>query len=134
MRAFAVAGPSQPIVQQLVAQLPWGQNLVLLERLDEPATRIWYAEQVIAHGWSRSILAINIQRPLHKRAGRAVNNFKATLPPPDSDLAAQVFKDPYLFDFLGTADPRHVKLPRFGGHPKTGVSDAEKATTTAVLT
>ena len=109
MRAFAVAWPSQPIVQQLVAQLPWGQNLVLLERLDEPATRIWYAEQVIAHGWSRSILAINIQRQLHKRAGRAVNNFKATLPPPDSDLAAQVFKDPYLFDFLGTADPRRER-------------------------
>lgn len=109
MRAFAVAWPSQPIVQQLVAQLPWGQNLVLLERLDEPATRIWYAEQVIAHGWSRAILAINIQRQLHKRAGRAVNNFKATLPPPDSDLAAQVFKDPYLFDFLGTADPRRER-------------------------
>jgi len=109
MRAFAVAWPSQPIVQQLVARLPWGQNLVLLERLDEPATRIWYAEQVIAHGWSRSILAINIQRQLHKRAGRAVNNFKATLPPPDSDLAAQVFKDPYLFDFLGTADPRRER-------------------------
>jgi predicted nuclease of restriction endonuclease-like (RecB) superfamily len=109
MRAFAVAWPSKPIVQQLVAQLPWGQNLVLLARLEEPATRIWYAEQVIAHGWSRSILAINIQRQLHKRAGRAVNNFKATLPPPDSDLAAQVFKDPYLFDFLGTADPRRER-------------------------
>jgi len=109
MRAFAVAWPSQPIVQQLVAQLPWGQNLLLLERVDDPATRIWYAEQVIAHGWSRSILAINIQRQLHKRAGRSVNNFKATLPPPDSDLAAQVFKDPYLFDFLGTADPRRER-------------------------
>lgn len=109
MRAFAVAWPSKPIVQQLVAQLPWGQNLVLLARLEEPATRIWYAEQVIAHGWSRSILAINIQRQLHKRAGRAVNNFKATLPPPDSDFAAQVFKDPYLFDFLGTADPRRER-------------------------
>lgn len=64
---------------------------------------------MIAHGWSRSILVLNIQRQLHKRAGRAVNNFKATLPPPDSDLAAQVFKDPYLFDFLGTADPRRER-------------------------
>lgn len=109
MRAFAVAWPNQQIVQRLVAQLPWGQNLTLLEPLDETATRIWYAEQVIAHGWSRSILAINIQRQLHKRAGRAVNNFKATLPPPDSDLAAQVFKDRYLFDFLCTADPRRER-------------------------
>lgn len=109
MRAFAVAWPNQQIVQRVVARLPWGQNLTLLERLDDPATRIWYAEQVIAHGWSRAILAMNIQRQLHKRAGRAVNNFKATLPPPDSDLAAQVFKDPYLFDFLGTADPRRER-------------------------
>ena len=109
MRAFAVAWPNHQIVQRVVARLPWGQNLTLLERLDDPATRIWYAEQVIAHGWSRPILAINIQRQLHKRAGRAVNNFKDTLPPPDSDLAAQVFKDPYLFDFLGTADPRRER-------------------------
>ena len=109
MRAFAVAWPNQQIVQRVVARLPWGQNLTLLERLDDPATRVWYAEQVIAHGWSRPILAMNIQRQLHKRAGRAVNNFKATLPPPDSDLAAQVFKDPYLFDFLGTADPRRER-------------------------
>lgn len=109
MRAFAVAWPNQQIVQRLVAQLPWGQNIALLERLDDPATRIWYAEQVIAHGWSCSILGINIQRQLHKRAGRAVNNFNATLPPPESDLAAQVFKDPYLFDFLGTADPRRER-------------------------
>ncbi len=109
MRAFAVAWPNQQIVQRVVARLPWGQNLTLLERLDDPATRIWYAEQVIAHGWSRPILAMNIQRQLHKRAGRAVNNFKDTLPPPDSDVAAQVFKDPYLFDFLGSADPRRER-------------------------
>ncbi len=109
MRAFAVAWPNQQIVQRVVARLPWGQNLTLLERLDDPATRVWYAEQVIAHGWSRPVLAMNIQRQLHKRAGRAVNNFKDTLPPPDSDLAAQVFKDPYLFDFLGTADPRRER-------------------------
>ena len=64
MRAFAVAWPKQQIVQRVVAQLPWGLNLTLLERLDDPATRIWYAEQVIAHGWSRAILAINIQRHL----------------------------------------------------------------------
>lgn len=50
MRAFAVAWPKEPIVQRVVARLPWGQNLTLLERLDDPATRIWYAEQVIAHG------------------------------------------------------------------------------------
>ena len=76
MRAFAVAWPNQQIVQRVVARLPWGQNLTLLERLDDPATRIWYAEQVIAHKKSRAILAINIQRQLHKRAGRAVKQLQ----------------------------------------------------------
>lgn len=106
MLAVAVAGAGSTNRATGRCTIAVGQNLTLLERLDDPATRIWYAEQVIAHGWSRPILAMNIQRQLHKRTGRAVNNFNAMLPPPDSDLAAQVFKDPCLFDFLGTADPR----------------------------
>jgi predicted nuclease of restriction endonuclease-like (RecB) superfamily len=80
--------------------------MVLLDALDDQATRCWYAAQAIEHGWSRSILGLQIDRKAHARHGRAANNFKQTLPPSDSDLAAQVFKDPYLFDFLGTADPR----------------------------
>jgi predicted nuclease of restriction endonuclease-like (RecB) superfamily len=58
------------------------------------------------HGWSHNILVLQIQGRLHERQGKAITNFRDTLPPPASDLAAQVFKDPYLFDFLGTADPR----------------------------
>lgn len=106
MRAFAAAWPDGEFVQQVVAQMPWGQNVVLLDRIDEPGVRAWYARRVVAEGWSRNILALQISRRLHEREGRAQNNFPATLPPPDSDMAAQVFKDPYLFDFLGTADPR----------------------------
>jgi predicted nuclease of restriction endonuclease-like (RecB) superfamily len=106
MRAFAASWPEREVVQQLVAQIPWGQNVVLLDRLAEDATRRWYAERVVAEGWSRSVLALQIDRRLHEREGRAIHNFPATLPPPGSDLAAQAFKDPYLFDFLGTADPR----------------------------
>ena len=60
----------------------------------------------LENGWSRNILALQIESGLYERQGKAVTNFPATLPPADSDLAAQVFKDPYLFDFLGTADPR----------------------------
>ena len=52
------------------------------------------------------MLVHQIETQLHLREGSAINNFKTTLPPPDSDLTAQVFKDPYIFDFLGTADPR----------------------------
>jgi predicted nuclease of restriction endonuclease-like (RecB) superfamily len=106
MRSFATAWTSRPILQQLAAKLPWGHHMVLLDALDDQATRCWYAAQAFEHGWSRSILGLQIDRKAHARHGRAANNFKQTLPRSDSDLAAQVFKDPYLFDFLGTADPR----------------------------
>lgn len=67
---------------------------------------IWYAARTVQHGWSRNVLVVQIDSCSHLRHGKAQNNFPATLPPPDSDMAAQVFKDPYLFDFLGTDAPR----------------------------
>jgi predicted nuclease of restriction endonuclease-like (RecB) superfamily len=106
MRAFAAAWPDRAIVQRVIAQLPWRQNIALLERLGDAATRLWYAEQTIRNGWSQPVLCFQIERRAHERQGKAVSNFPATLPPAESDLAGQVFKDPYLFDFLGTADPR----------------------------
>ena len=63
-------------------------------------------KKTLEHGWSRNILAIQIETKLHERQGKAINNFQAALPPADSDMAAQIFKDPYVFDFLGTDDPR----------------------------
>jgi predicted nuclease of restriction endonuclease-like (RecB) superfamily len=109
MRDFASAWPEREIVQRLLPNLPWGQNVVLLDKVRDPKTRLWYASQCAEHGWSRSVLALQIERRLHERQGKALTNFAATLPPGDSDLAAQVFKDPYLFDFLGTADPRRER-------------------------
>ncbi len=109
MRAFAAAWPDRAIVQQLAAQIPWFHNCILLDRVQGPADREWYIRQTIQNGWSRNILALQIESRLHKRQGKAVTNFPATLPPSDSDMAAQVFKDPYLFDFLGTADPRRER-------------------------
>lgn len=106
MRAFASAWPEKSIVQQAVAQIPWSHNLILLEKLGDPKVRLWYARKSIEQGWSRDILAIQIERELHRREGKAIGNFRKTLPPQTSDMAGQVFKDPYLFDFLGTADPR----------------------------
>jgi predicted nuclease of restriction endonuclease-like (RecB) superfamily len=109
MRSFAEAYPDAAIVKQLVSQLPWGQVIRLLQRVKEPAVREWYARQCVAYGWSRSILELQIDRRAHVRHGKAISNFRTTLPPGDSDLAGQVFKDPYLFDFLGTADPRRER-------------------------
>ena len=106
MRTFAEAWPEREIVQRCVAQIPWRSNLALLDKLEDYQTRLWYAHNTIENGWSREILAMQIESNLHKRQGKAINNFDISLPPADSDMAAQVFKDPYLFDFLGTADPR----------------------------
>jgi predicted nuclease of restriction endonuclease-like (RecB) superfamily len=93
------------ILQQLVTKLPWGQNVILLDKVNDLRARLWYAQQTVTHGWSRSILALQIKSGAHARAGNAVHNFHATLPPPQSDLAAQVLKDPYIFDFLTLAEP-----------------------------
>jgi len=106
MRAFAAAWPDRAIVQQLAAQIPWFHNCILLDRVQAPLEREWYIRQTIEHGWSRNILALQISGHASQRAGQAITNFPATLPPVDSDMAGQIFKDPYLFDFLGTADPR----------------------------
>lgn len=109
MRAFAAAWPNHEIVQKALAQLSWHQNLVLLQKLKSTEHRLWYAEKAYEHGWSGNILAIQIETQAHARFGKAPNNFPATLPPLDSDHAAQIFKDPYLFDFLGTDAPRRER-------------------------
>ena len=106
MRAFATAWPDRELVQRTVAQLSWGQNIVLLEKLTHDDDRLWYAARTLEHGWSRDMLGLQIRGQAHLRHGKAQNNFPATLPPPESDMAVQVFKDPYMFDFLGTDAPR----------------------------
>ncbi len=100
MRAFAEAWPDEAIVQQVVGRIPWGHNVRLLDRLSTPDERVWYARQAIEYGWSRNVLEIHIESRLHERQGQAVTNFQRVLPAPQSDLAAQLLKDPYNFDFL----------------------------------
>ena len=100
MRAFAAAWSDEPIVQQVVAQIPWGHNVRLLDRLNTAEERLWYARQTMEFGWSRSVLELHIETRLHLRQGQAATNFGRTLPPTQSDLARQLLKDPYNFDFL----------------------------------
>jgi len=106
MRKFAESWSDRIIVQEVLAQITWYHNLALLEKCKDIEVRLWYAHKTIEHGWSRNILAIQIETRLHERQGKAVSNFSAALPPADSDMVAQIFKDPYIFDFLGTDDPR----------------------------
>lgn len=104
MRAFAEAYPEEAFVQEVLAQITWYHNITLLDRVKDPAARGWYVEQTRAHGWSRNILVLQIETDLYGRQGKAVTNFSRTLPAPDSDLAEQTLKDPYVFDFLTLAD------------------------------
>ncbi len=113
MRKFALCWPDYEIVQRVVAQIPWRTNITLLDKLKEQEERIWYADKTIENGWSKTILELQIQSRLMERTGKTVNNFPAALPPKDSDMANQIFKDPYLFDFLGTDMPRReVEIER----------------------
>jgi predicted nuclease of restriction endonuclease-like (RecB) superfamily len=126
MRAFAEAYPDGSIVQQPAAQLtdelivqqaagqitggqlvqevlsriPWFHNCVLLDKVKDPAERLWYAQQTIENGWSRNVLVHQIESNLYARQGQAITNFNLALPPTQSDLAQQLLKDSYVFDFL----------------------------------
>jgi predicted nuclease of restriction endonuclease-like (RecB) superfamily len=104
MKAFAEAWPDPAICEQLVSKLPWGQNIKLLSVRD-PAARRWYAQATLEHGWSRAVLAIQIDTKAHARQGQALTNFGRVLPPETSDLAQQILKDPYHFDFLHLGQP-----------------------------
>jgi len=101
MRKFAEAWPDEQFVQQVVAQLPWGHNVRVLDHLNSAEESEWYLRKAIEHGWSRDILEMQIESRLYHRQGKAVSNFADTLPPLQSDLAQQTLKDPYVFDFLG---------------------------------
>jgi predicted nuclease of restriction endonuclease-like (RecB) superfamily len=81
----------------------------LLQRVKDAATRHWYMQQTIEHGWSREVMAEQIERRLHARQGKLQSNFELTLPPATSDMAAQLFKDPYIFDFVGPAAARRER-------------------------
>ena len=87
-----------------IFNIPWGHNIRLLQKLKRNEERLWYAQKAIEHGWSRTILEMQIESSLHKRQGKAITNFSKTLPLPHSDMAKQSLKDPYLFDFLTLHD------------------------------
>lgn len=104
VRAFAQAYPDEEFVQQLVAQIPWGHNVRILDAVKDSEERKWYVEQTIQYGWSRNILVHQIESALYHRQGKAVTNFERTLPKPQSELAQQLLKDPYNFDFLSLGE------------------------------
>lgn len=91
--------------KQLVFRIPWGHNILLMQKIKDWSIRLWYMEQIIQNGWSRDVLGLMIKSSVHTRQGNLVNNFEVTLPNPQSDMARQILKDPYIFDFLTLTEP-----------------------------
>lgn len=113
MRKFANEYDDFEIVQQLVAQLSWGHNIVLFEKVTNIEERMWYIKQCIESGWSRNILIHQIESNLYKRQALEIKstNFENTLLKPQSELAVQTMKDPYIFDFLNlTSEAKERQL------------------------
>lgn len=93
----------------LLLALPWGHHSELLAKVKDAATRQWYMQAAVRFGWSRNILLMQIETSAHLRLGRATTNFADRLPPPESDMAQQSLKDPYIFDFLTLANGFHER-------------------------
>ncbi len=102
MAKFAALYPDEQIVQQVVAQIPWGHNVVLMDKVHQADIALWYAQQTIKNGWSRNVLVHQIETQLYERQvlTNKITNFERRLPSPQSELAIQTMKDPYIFDFI----------------------------------
>ncbi|HEX2770340.1 MAG TPA: PDDEXK nuclease domain-containing protein, partial [Geobacteraceae bacterium] len=96
-------------LQRLVTLIGWAHNILLIQTVKDLKTRLWYMQQTIEHGWSRDTLGQMIKSGAHMRQGKAVTNFGQRLPSPQSDLARQLLKDPYIFDFLTLEEPFHER-------------------------
>lgn len=102
MAKFAETYPDREFVQQVVAQIPWGHNIVLLDKITDMDERKWYIKKSAENGWSRNVLVHQIESKLYQRQVLAdkVTNFEHRLSSPQSELAVQTMKDPYVFDFI----------------------------------
>lgn len=112
MRKFATYYPNLSIPAQAVPNLPWGHIVTLMQKIKDSAIREWYAQQSLKNGWSRSILEMQIESDLYERQAKSnkkVTNFHEHLPPAQSDLANEILKDPYNFDFLTIQSDAHER-------------------------
>lgn len=100
-----LGNPLESIGQQGIDRIPWGHNIEIFTRCDSIEEALFYINETIENGWGRDALALQIKSNLFKRQGKAVTNFKNTLPSPQSDLAQQTIKDPYTFDFMTMTKP-----------------------------
>ena len=102
MAKFAQTYPDREFVQTVSAQIPWSHNIAILDKVKDPEERIWYIQKTRENGWSHNVLIHQIESGLYQRQVLAdkVSNFENRLPSPQSELAVQTMKDPYIFDFI----------------------------------
>jgi predicted nuclease of restriction endonuclease-like (RecB) superfamily len=112
MRRFAASWSDGEIVQQPVGRLPWGHTCCLLDKIEDDATRVWYARSAVEHGWSRRLLEHRIATGRHEREGGALTNFADILPEWEGRLVQQIVQEDYNFEFLGLSGEvreRHIE-------------------------
>jgi predicted nuclease of restriction endonuclease-like (RecB) superfamily len=107
LRFYRFYQRSEPFVEQLVQQIPWGHNILIFRKVKSMDVAIFYLKATIDNNWSRSILDIQLDTKLHERQGQAITNFDKTLPNPQAELAKETLKDPYVFGFLGSETALH---------------------------
>lgn len=104
MQRFAREFDDSQIVQQAAAQIPWFHVCSLMDKIADHEERLWYIQKTIENGWSRNVLLHQIGLDLYNRQGKALTNFKSSLPAPQSDLAQQLIKNDYNLEFLNVQD------------------------------
>jgi predicted nuclease of restriction endonuclease-like (RecB) superfamily len=100
MRLFAETYQDREFAQQAVAQIPWGHHVVIMDKVKDIDTAVFYMAKTVENSWSRDVLSLQIKSNLYERQGKSISNFTSTTPDFRSDLIQQTFKDPYVFDFL----------------------------------
>lgn len=110
MRGFASRIEPDEISPQSVDQIPWGHLRALIDSFENKDILFWYIQKTIENGWSRNVLVMHIESQSHLKLGQAQTNFKDTLPKPTSDLANQLIKSEYNFDFLGLTEDVHERV------------------------
>jgi predicted nuclease of restriction endonuclease-like (RecB) superfamily len=104
-----VPQPAAQLSDSFLWSVPWFHHVILIEKVKDLNARLWYIQQTLANGWSRNVLLAMIKSAAHGRQGKALTNFERLLPPPQSDLARQTLKDPYIFDFLTLEEAFHER-------------------------
>ncbi len=110
-RFYAFYANQEEFVAQAVRQIPWGHNILIFQQIKDHSKALWYVRKTVENGWSRNVLAHQIDSRLYERQAEKprIDNFTEQLPAPQSDLARETLKDPYVFDFLSVGDEAHER-------------------------